>query len=99
VLAHVKETAPKRNVWVMIDVREEAPKADQGIFDLPGVDSIIAFPQEDHGLYLVNRLHCNPHYEVTLRQYKSKINKIVDPRPGLTQSRLSPNPQSGLRTH
>jgi hypothetical protein len=23
----------------------------------------------------------------------------VDPRPGLTQSRLSPNPQSGLRTH
>jgi hypothetical protein len=76
VLAHVQETAPKRNVWVMIDVREEAPKADQGSFDLPGVDSVIAFPQEDHGLYRVNRLHCNPHYETTLREYKSKLNKM-----------------------
>jgi hypothetical protein len=30
---------------------------------------------------------------------KAECKLIVDPRLGLTQSRLSPNPQSGLRTH
>jgi hypothetical protein len=54
----------------MIDVREEAPKADQGIFDLAGVD------REDHGLYRVNQSHCNPHYEATSQEYKTKINKM-----------------------
>jgi hypothetical protein len=57
---------------MVMDIWEEAPKKEPGIYDHDGVTKVISFPRTERGLYAVNRLHCNPHYEVTQPEYRKK---------------------------
>jgi hypothetical protein len=52
VLSATKETARKRDVNVVIDIREEAPTKEPGIYDHEGVSKVISFPRTERGFTL-----------------------------------------------